>query len=554
MHVAIIGGGIGGAALALALRQRGVSFTLYEKDANCDSRAQGYGLTLQQGGRAVQRLGLELPGISSMAHFSFLPSGTLLGAFGRRLYRSCGGGGAAPRRSNVHLPRQALRGALLARVPPSLIRWGSRLIGLEAEAPLPGGSGGALTLRFAGGAAARADVVAGADGIWSVVRRLKLGGVGGAEDPCPLRYLGVIVILGRAPCAHPLPLQHVVQTLDGATGARLYAMPFSSGVAMWQLSMPMGEEEAVALGGAGQVALLAAAVRAVAGWHAPLPALIGATAPDCVTGYPVYDRDLLAPDALRYGVGAGGAAFLRVTLLGDAVHPMSPFKGQGANQALIDAVELADALAGAAAAVRAESDCAGGGGGGGGGGVTLPCADCGRSVASKGAARVAARAAEGSGGAPCPTFRCTLCARRAAVGPLAGPPGRAAAALASRLHARQQRQQQQQQQGGGAGGAGAREDTVSAALARFEGGMLQRAGKKAAQSRDACAFLHSPAACAPANCTRARAAAAEAGEEGEGAAGVLTAEEFEAAKELAASLLAWREEVGGGEGFTGGAQ
>jgi hypothetical protein len=84
--------------------------------------------------------------------------------------------------------------------------------------------------------------------------------------------------------------------------------------------------------------------------------------------------------------------------------------------------------------------------------------------------------------------------------------------------------------------------------------MLQRAGKKAAQSRDACAFLHSPAACAPANCTRARAAAAEAGEEGEGAAGVLTAEEFEAAKELAASLLAWREEVGGGEGFTGGAQ
>jgi salicylate hydroxylase len=535
MHVAIIGGGIGGAALALALHQQGISFTLYEKDAAFDARAQGYGLTLQQGGRALQRLGVELAGVSSRAHFSFLPSGELLGAFGRALYGGgCraggggGGGGGAPRRSNVHVPRQALRSALLARVPPPLIHWGARLVGLEPEA---GGAG--VALRFACGGAARADVAVGADGVWSAVRRLKLGGGGGggggapAEDPCPLRYLGVVVILGRAPCAHPLPLRHVTQTLDGRT--RLYAMPFSSGVAMWQLSMRMAEGEALALSGAGPGALLAAAAAAVAGWHAPLPALVAATAARDVTGYPVYDREALPARALRAGAGAAGAALARVTLLGDAAHPMSPFKGQGANQALVDAVELAGALGAAAAALGA---AAGGGGAAAAAAAAaagaLPCADCGRSVASKGAARAAARAADGAaaaGGEPPPAFRCSPCARAAALGPRAPPPGRAAAAAAARLRGR-------------AAAAEGEADPIAAALARYEEGMLQRAGGKAAQSRAACEFLHSPAARAPANCTRARAAAAAAEAEGAEVAGVLTAEEFAAARALAAALLA----------------
>ena len=129
--VAIVGGGIGGAALALALQQRGVAVQVYERDGCFAERAQGYGLTMQQGATALKQLGLPNEGVFSLAHHSFLPDGSMIGSYGRAIYETTrevlGNGKGEQQRRNAHIPRQQLREKLLAGLAEGTVQWGRRL-------------------------------------------------------------------------------------------------------------------------------------------------------------------------------------------------------------------------------------------------------------------------------------------------------------------------------------------------------------------------------------------------------------------------------------------
>lgn len=110
-------------------------------------------------------------------------------------------------------------------------------------------------------------------------------------------------------------------------------MPYDNENIMWQLSFPMPEDEAKVLSKKGSEALQQEGINRLWDWHSPIPEILQATDASLISGYPVYDREVMEPEFFKN--------FWNITLLWDAMHPMSPFKGQGANQAILDALDLA---------------------------------------------------------------------------------------------------------------------------------------------------------------------------------------------------------------------
>lgn len=333
-NVAIIGGGIGGVALAVACLHRGIPFTLYERDNNFDARSQGYGLTLQQAGKAIKALGiLSLEeGVISTRHVVHTTDGNVIGEWGGRKWLESDLQ-KSPKRSNMHIARQSLRKALLQQLGGTdALHWGHQLIGLNQNQ----NKDIELLFQVNGDIKSfRADLVVGADGIRSSVWKQLVG-----DDSTPLHYLDCIVILGICPLNALTSLNSplldsatVFQTANG--NERIYIMPYDSDSVMWQLSFPLPEKEAKALSALGPVGLKEEACRRTQ-WHDPIPQILAATPENRISGYPVYDRELINPELLK--------KMAPVTLIGDAAHPMSPFKGQGANQALLDALALAQAI------------------------------------------------------------------------------------------------------------------------------------------------------------------------------------------------------------------
>ena len=330
-HVAIIGAGIGGVALAVACLHRGIPFTLFERDNGFDDRSQGYGLTLQQASKAIKSFGIVSlkEGVVSTKHIVHNIEGKVVGEWGMRKWLPSEKK-TFPKKTNMHISRQSLRLALLEQLGTNnKIEWGHQLIDFKENK----NDGVDLSFQVNGEITkAKADILVGADGIRSSVRKLLIG-----EESTPLRYLDCIVILGICPLSaleninSPLlDSATVFQTANG--NERIYMMPYDSNSIMWQLSFPMSETDAKELSAKGPKFLKEEACRRTQ-WHAPIPQILAATLEAQISGYPVYDRELLTSELLLKGKN--------VTLIGDAAHPMSPFKGQGANQALLDALKLA---------------------------------------------------------------------------------------------------------------------------------------------------------------------------------------------------------------------
>lgn len=298
----VIGGGIGGLATALSLRQAGWTPRVFERASVVQE--VGAGIALWSNGlRALDRLGV---GAEVRRRGRLHDGGAIRSDSGRVLMNlSLPDPEMGGQWMGCMIHRADLLSALAEAVGPDAIRTGAEVREVRQDA-----SG--VTAVFADGSTESGDLLIGADGIRSAVRTALFGDV-------PLRYAGYTVWRWVA----PFPTDRAVSGETWGSGARFghLALPGERVYAYATADASPGGK-----GAAGEIPELR---RLFSGWHAPIADVIAAAEEGQVLRHDCYDIRPLE----RWSVG-------RCALLGDAAHAMTPNLGQGACQALEDAVIL----------------------------------------------------------------------------------------------------------------------------------------------------------------------------------------------------------------------
>ncbi len=314
--IAVIGAGIGGLTTAALLRGAGIDVQIYEQAA----RFARVGAGIQQSPnamRVLRRLGLEdrLRAVSNEPTTFYSRVWDTAEVTHEMDFTDCERRFGAP---YFLLHRGDLHAAIESLIPEEIVHLNKRLTGIEER-----GSGVHLT--FADGSTADPDAVIGADGVHSVVRETLQG-------PQELRFTGRVAyrttfparLLNGAPVSDNTkwwgPDRHIVTYYTKPDHSEVYfvtALPEPDfAIESWSAKGDLDELRA-----------------AYEGFH-PLVRAILQACPE-VHKWAIVERDPLT----RWGEG-------RITLLGDACHPMTPWMAQGAAVSVEDAAVLARCLEG----------------------------------------------------------------------------------------------------------------------------------------------------------------------------------------------------------------
>jgi 2-polyprenyl-6-methoxyphenol hydroxylase-like FAD-dependent oxidoreductase len=301
VKVLVIGGGIGGLAAALALAKAGIEAHVYERAR--EFQEVGAGISIWANAiRALDELGLagavrariRFPRYSEVR----TPSGAILST-------------SASEESVGVMPRADLLSIFIGALNSERLCLDRECIGFSQDA-----SG--VTAQFRNGAVSRGDILIGADSLHSVVRSALFG-------KSPARYAGYTAWRSVA----ALEGGDLAACEIWGRGRRFGIVPMRDNRIYWYATCNAPEGEPDSPGQAKQNLL-----RLFRGWQYPVEQLIESSAESAILRNDIYDR----PPLPRWSEN-------RVTLLGDAAHPMTPNLGQGGCQAIEDALVLAACLA-----------------------------------------------------------------------------------------------------------------------------------------------------------------------------------------------------------------
>jgi salicylate hydroxylase len=315
MKAAIIGGGIGGLSAALQLLKVGLDVHVYEQAPQIAEIGAGIQIS-PNASRLLLRLDLEAAmdavGVRPRTvHQRRWDDGRTLqrAPLGPEIEASFG----AP---YYHFHRADLVNLLADALPRERLHLGHKLVGLEQK-------GERVTTRFENGATAESDLLLGADGIHSRVRELVFG-------PEKARFTGCVAWRGLVPAER-------IRHLNITIASHSWMGPDGHVVHYWVSGGRMMNVVCVVEHGGwtqeswtdkGEVANVLARYE---GWHPTVRDLIGAFPETFI--WALHDRAELP----CWSAG-------RVTLLGDACHPMLPMMAQGAAQSIEDGATLAALL------------------------------------------------------------------------------------------------------------------------------------------------------------------------------------------------------------------